>query len=134
MPSLHSALKLDRVQITLHGSKDFHNKGRPYVNGKESYRDVIDGICTAVNLGIRIVEIRINIDEENMHSLDILFDDLREYGLAWLENLRVYPFPVTQMTDSSKKYKVEMCWSSRVFKEIEILDDENRKRGFWGLS
>lgn len=97
-------ISLTNMQITLHGSRDFHNKARGYVGGKDSYDDVIDGIKYAREIGIPSIAIRVNMDRDNKDSLPELLADLRNNGLSNNKQIKIYPYPVFASSDNSDKY------------------------------
>ncbi len=129
---LHSEIGLDRAQVTLHGSEEFHNKERPYSDGSASYQEVVNGIKKAVNLGIKNIEIRVNVDKENANSMEKLLSDLTRQGLANKKNLRVYPYPITKMTENSAKYEVACIQQHDYFDKLRDWTKMITEKGFGG--
>ncbi len=71
---------LKSVKITLDGTKELHNKKRPFKNSRGSFDILIRNILSAVD---KIeVDIGGNFDEENIASLYDLLDYLADLGLA----------------------------------------------------
>ena len=120
------AVPLERIQVTLHGDKENHDSKRYYKGGKPSYEDVVDGIEETIRLNIPNIEVRVNIDLENVSSLENLLIDFDKRGLSNHENLRVYAYPVVHMTPESFGYKNKCLSIDSYFEKItgiiEIID------------
>lgn len=68
--------RIGSVQVTLDGPKEVHDKRRMTCNGRSAFDDIINNINKMLNNGIN-VSVRINLDEENIESVDELIDELR---------------------------------------------------------
>lgn len=64
---------IKRVQITLDGDKEFHNKKRPLADGSGTFDRILENINKIVDKEIPVV-LRINVDKENAESIPRLFD------------------------------------------------------------
>ena len=80
---------LDRVQITLDGTRAVYNKTKAYINrDPDAFGRVLDNITACLEAGIR-VQIRLNMDEKNADDLMDLADELGEH-FAGRKGLSVY--------------------------------------------
>lgn len=76
--------KIYKLQITIDGTKDFHNKRRIHKDGEETFERIITNIKLALERGIKI-SVRMNVDKQNIN----LFEDLRDY----FKRLHYFDFP-----------------------------------------
>ncbi len=72
-------LGLRHAKITIDGTREFHNKKRPFANGKGSFDVIIKNILSVADK----IDITVggNFDEENVNSIPELLDYLKELGL-----------------------------------------------------
>lgn len=126
------SVPLERIQVTIHGDKKNHDSKRFYVGGKPSYEDVVNGIGEAINRKIPNIEIRVNIDLENISSLEGLLTDLEKRGFSNHENLRVYAYPVVHMTPESLGYKSKCLSIDSYFEKITGIIELINAYGFCG--
>lgn len=68
-----SDLKIDCVQITVDGMREYHNKKRPHVNGENTFDVIMKNIILLLKNNISIT-FRINIDENNKNHIEEIFD------------------------------------------------------------
>lgn len=61
-------LKVKKVQITLDGPKETHDNRRPLVDGKPTFDTIVENLINTK--GIIPVDIRINVDENNLEELN----------------------------------------------------------------
>lgn len=76
--------KIYKLQITIDGTKDFHNKRRIHKDGVSTFDKIIKNIKLALERGIRI-SARMNVDKKNIN----IFEELRDY----FKTLRYFDFP-----------------------------------------
>jgi len=67
------------VQITLDGPPEIHDKRKPFINGGATFKLILDNILKAIDYFD--VSIRINVDDENIHSVRDLVDILSSLNL-----------------------------------------------------
>lgn len=72
--------QIHSLQVTLDGSREAHNKRRFLANGRPTYDVILDNIAAACKR-VRI-NLRINIDRHNRDTVDEIFNDLRDRGIA----------------------------------------------------
>lgn len=66
---------IKRLQITVDGDEEHHNKRRMLANGHGTYKTIMYNLNNAVNKGINVL-LRINVSEENIDSVTKLLDDI----------------------------------------------------------
>lgn len=65
-------LMIKNIQITLDGTKDYHDKKRPLVNGKGTFEKVSENFIKLLEKNINL-NLRINLDENNyLGTIDLL--------------------------------------------------------------
>ncbi|OON96853.1 MAG: hypothetical protein ATN36_04755 [Epulopiscium sp. Nele67-Bin005] len=62
---------IDKIQITLDGVEQVHNKRRPYMNNGNSFEKVINGIENLLSRDIQVL-IRMNVDKGNQFEIEPL--------------------------------------------------------------
>ena len=90
-------LKISRVQITLDGPEDSHNRRRFLKNGGSTFKKIINSIDTLIKCAPTVkVLIRVNIDEENADAFLPLYDNLME---RFEGKVSIYPAFTGDSTD-----------------------------------
>jgi len=76
------SLCIKNIQITLDGSKEYHDKQRPYIDGSGTFDIVKENILKIIDVGINVT-MRINVSKDNYDSipkvLDIIPYEKRKY-------------------------------------------------------
>lgn len=67
---------LDKVQVTLDGMGEEHERRKAYVDLPESYRITLENIQLLVKAGIAVV-VRLNMDPGNTESINTLYDHMK---------------------------------------------------------
>ena len=85
--------KIERLQITLDGPPEEHDKRRFLADKSGSFNMIADNITNALETGV-FINLRINIDQENINGLEILSDIF--YQKAWVkfDNFSPYTVPL----------------------------------------
>ena len=86
--------KISFLQITLDGTKTEHDKRRIYADGSGSFEKIARNISMALDLGVQI-EIRMNIDRNNINQLPELADEIIAQGWNKYKNFGAYTAVVT---------------------------------------
>jgi len=73
--------KIFNVQITIDGPEHIHNERRVAKNGKETYKILIRNIKNALASNL-VINIRINVDEQNIDQIHILLTDLDKHDIT----------------------------------------------------
>ncbi|PJI10521.1 MULTISPECIES: radical SAM/SPASM domain-containing protein [Clostridium] len=105
--------KIIKIQITLDGNKEIHDKRRIRADGTGSFDEICDSIDELVKLNI-CAALRINIDKENIKSLYKLINLIKDKKWNEAKNIITYVSPVL---DFSK--------NDTTFKESELLTKIN---------
>jgi uncharacterized protein len=71
---------LKGVKVTLDGSREHHDRKRPFKNGRGSFDTIVQNILQAVDS--IDVDVGCNFDEENIESFPELLEYLQQLGLA----------------------------------------------------
>jgi len=90
---------LDRIQITIDGKKDTHNKRRKLSSGGETYDKIISNVDTFIRYNTNtIVSIRVNLDSSNKYEFVEIYKELKE---RWYTHpkIDIYPAFVADYTD-----------------------------------
>ncbi|ADN37284.1 Radical SAM domain protein [Methanolacinia petrolearia DSM 11571] len=65
------------VQLTLEGSREYHDKIRKNIDGSGTYDTIAGAVKDCIEAGIKVL-LRIHVSKENSEGLDDLFFDLKE--------------------------------------------------------
>lgn len=87
------------LQITLDGCKEIHDKRRIRSDGNGTFEEIVKNVNGIINLNIPL-NIRINIDKENMHILNVLKVSLSEHNWIENKNIKIYGSPVIDFDNS----------------------------------
>lgn len=83
-------LAINKVQITIDGPKEYHDIKRPLINGQGTYERIIENILKLTQKNV-LINLRINIDKENVEHIEALFDEIpiesREKIIIYISNL-----------------------------------------------
>lgn len=80
------ACNLKRAQVTLDGPPEIHNRRRPLADGRGSFERILANLKSVA--GKFTLNLRINVDEDNRHTILDLMDLLEAEGLRG----RVIPY------------------------------------------
>lgn len=100
------------AQITIDGLKEIHDRRRTLKNGKSSFDIIIKNISDIQEFFK--VELRINIDKENINHIKELVNYLNLQN--WSENVNYYFAPIKE----TEEYEKEKCVSNTEVKKLEI--------------
>ena len=102
--------------VTLDGEKDVHNKKKNFVKpGFDGYSKVMELVKELLEHNI-IVACRINVDKNNIESLDKIVSSFDDYGHKDL--LNVYAAPVRRHTKESEEYCFDYQEYNQMFDKI----------------
>jgi uncharacterized protein len=94
---------LRMIQVTLDGSKEYHDTRRIYKNGKGTYKSIMDTIKTARENNI-LVMIRIQVAKDNINTMDTLFKDLATRKFNEDNGIKAYLFPLMEINEVCSSY------------------------------
>ena len=115
--------KISFLQITLDGTQAEHDKRRIYADGSGSFEKIARNITMALDLGVRI-EVRMNIDRNNLHQLPDLADEIVARGWNSYQNFSAYTAVVTT-SELNDKTSIKTTFNSW---ELDKALDEMRQQ------
>lgn len=101
------------AQITVDGPKEIHDTRRPLANGRGTYDVILDHLVETK--GILPINLRINVDYDNVAAADRVVETLREKGLL----TSVHPY-LGLITTQNDVYAPEKCFSSEQYSKINL--------------
>ena len=103
------------IQITVDGPEVVHNKRRPLAGGKDTFKNIVNGIDKSLEAGFA-VNLRTVVDKENMNDLVQLADYAIEKG--WTAN----PLFKTQL---GRNYELHFCQSdqNKLYDRVSLYRD-----------
>jgi uncharacterized protein len=108
------ASHIERLQVSLDGSKELHDKIRCLPNGQPTYDTILRNVEESCDEFL--IFLRINIDAKNVDRIPDLFDDLVNRGLA--RRIHVYFAHVDNVNVNSAPYQ-DSCLSVQEYAERE---------------
>lgn len=106
--------KIERLQISLDGSREFHDSNRCLPNGTPTYDRILENVedtCDEFKIFLRI-----NVDANNHEAIPELLDDLEQRGLA--SRLYVYFAHVDDVNENSAAYH-DSCLPVEHYAKVE---------------
>lgn len=95
---LLAAARVNLIQITLDGAKDYHDTRRILLSGAPTYNKIVNNIKEFIDIVNISVNIRVNIDYRNSRGIEELLENLYTEGLGNKKNLRLYFAPIEAIT------------------------------------
>lgn len=121
--------KIENIQISIDGTREYHDKRRPLINGIGTYDIIMRNVKNALDNDLKIV-IRINIDKHNIKNIEDFFKDLRSRNFHKYDKLQInleIVSPITNPTDHCKKY---VYYSDEEMADLKGLWNTQVKYGF----
>ncbi len=100
---------LSQVQITLDGPPDEHDKRRIYADGTGSFERIADNIDLALDRGVA-VQVRLNVDKDNILSLVELGSIFEHRGWVGRSNFTAYTAPIRGGKGASGRARTFTSW------------------------
>jgi uncharacterized protein len=90
-----------RIQITMDGSRAFHDQRRIYSDGRGTYDKILESICLLNKYGIKdAIDLRINVDKNNINSLEEVLKDIYDkVGYIYIGLLRAVGNNLERVSD-----------------------------------
>ena len=82
-----------RVQVSLDGSKELHDKSRVSLSGEPTYDKILKNIRMMAERKTQ-VSIRLNLDRKTMGSVTKLIKDLKDNGILGNKHVGIYASPL----------------------------------------
>ncbi|MBI3653567.1 MAG: radical SAM protein [Acidobacteria bacterium] len=76
---------IEKIQVTIDGAPEMHDKIRIYPSGKGSFESISDNISRALDRGV-VINLRINIAKYNIQQLPTIVEHIQQKGWAKYEN------------------------------------------------
>lgn len=109
-----SELKIREIQVTLDGTEEFHDKRRIGKNGEPTFKRTIEKI-KLLNKNNISVSLRINVDNENVVSLDRLMKIISDEGIK----ANVYLGHIQANTEACKSNE-NICMNKTEFYDLNF--------------
>ena len=90
--------KIRRLQITLDGEEENHNRKRPHYRAGDSFDAIMKNVALALSLDVQ-VSMRINTDYDNVDILPALFDLFKDRGFTEYPKFSAYSALVHQIEE-----------------------------------
>ncbi len=104
------------VQITLDGTREFHDRRRVLKNGGPTFDRIYENIKVVAQYFDKIT-LRVNVDKENLNAFDAIVAKLDRDGL--IPKVQPYPGQVDALTDVCKHIS-SRCLSQEEFARFEV--------------
>lgn len=106
-------LRVNKVQITIDGSRDIHNSRRPLINGGCTYDVIMENLVATK--GIIPINIRINVDADCVDAADDVITFLKNNSL--LEHVIPY---LGFVLPYGNYYQKEKCFSTEEYSNLNL--------------
>jgi uncharacterized protein len=80
--TLLANMGINSIQVSIDGTRDIHDKFRPYKNGKGTYIDIVEGLNRLVSIWSGNIIIRINVSKSNYEYIPRAVDLLCQMPFA----------------------------------------------------
>jgi uncharacterized protein len=115
--------KISSLQITLDGPPSEHDQRRVYADGRGSFEKIARNLTMALDLGVQI-EVRMNIDRNNIHQLPELAEEIISRGWHKYQNFSAYTARVNT-SELNEKTSIKTTFNSW---ELNQALDEMRQQ------
>ena len=119
------------IQITLDGNKAIHDKRRIRKDGTGTFDDITKGIDILLDIGLPRINVRVNVDNENIESLNEFKQYMEEKGWDANENFHCDIAPVTDHTNEKKHAVME---ENEIVKRITEIYPQYQEGSFTQLA
>lgn len=116
--------KIDNIQITLDGGPEEHDRRRIHADGTGSFDQIQRSVTMALELGTT-VQIRVNIDRNNLDQLPIIARVVIENGWNRYRRFDVHAAPITPINDQTDRKTTFTTWQLR--EGIDALREEHEE-------
>lgn len=117
-------LHLQSLQITVDSNSKIHDKRRILVNGKPTYKKIVENICVALQNEIKVI-LRMNVDKENLQQpIEVLEDIPREYR-------KLVAVSVSNIFQNEEKYSSYFIYRKAIEMGYLYSERKNNYHGCW---
>jgi len=106
-----SLWKLEKIQITLDGTREVYNERKAYIYEGDAFERVTGNIKRLLDADVK-VRIRLNLDEDNFDDLCRLCDELSE-RFATYENFSIYSHLLFQIINEGDTERLTSLYEKR---------------------
>ncbi|MEA1936676.1 MAG: SPASM domain-containing protein [Patescibacteria group bacterium] len=118
--------KLDRVQITLDGPKDIHDKRRVRKDGSGTFDKITKNILVVLEKNlVKKIHLRINFDRQNINAVPLLFDFFSTRNIQ--DRIELSFGVITSTISKEGKQKISDSW----FNNFGLSQKENASKYLW---
>jgi uncharacterized protein len=101
--------KIARIQITLDGPSYEHDTRRIYADGQGSFQQIAENITMALELGVN-VNVRMNIDRNNIDQLPVLAEQMISHGWTAYRTFNAYTAPIRASNEKTSIKTTLSAW------------------------
>lgn len=92
---------IEYLQVTLDGNKYWHDKKRPFVDGRDTYEKIVSNIKENIEI-LPKINIRINLDKNNKHTFFEVINEFKNIK----DNISIY---LAKVDNNNDTYKDNLC-------------------------
>jgi len=93
--------RVTSAQVTIDGLEKTHDKMRPLISGRGSYKKIIENIGNVLEQTPLTVAMRVNVGRENVDECNELLDEMKRHGFDKRPNFQLYFSPIDAATEDS---------------------------------
>ncbi len=110
-------LKVRNIQVTIDGGEQEHDKRRPLIGDKPTFKTILDNLCSIKDCEVveKInIALRVNIDRTNVEDIDTIMKILKKNKLD-----KIFNIYIARVKDSNKSFDKNLCFCTEEFSELE---------------
>lgn len=107
-------LDINGLQITIDGNEEYHNSRRFLINGKGTYRKIIDNLKENIDK-LNNVSLRINIDKNNFNYNEELLEEIYSFD----KDGKIFPY-LGKICETEKVFSSDNCLTDTEFSNIDF--------------
>src|SRR5690606_19828824 len=117
------------AQVTIDGVEETHDKMRPMVSGRGSFKTIVENIGAVLDQTPLGISMRVNVGQCNVDECDRLLDDFDQRGFARRGNFSLYFAPIDAATPESGTAWEEGMPRAEYNKALVALGERARSLG-----
>lgn len=118
---------ISSIQITIDGDQPIHNKRRIHVDGSGTFDSICNSIDKLLNIGLHI-DLRINVDAENIEHIPELKEIITQHG--WAHNPLLVPYAAPVKCYNIRKKTKNILTDSEMLDKLILNKCYGGKDGF----
>ncbi len=116
--------EIKKIQITLDGCKEEHDKRRHFKNGHGTYEIIFRNALKILELGIA-VDFRINVDKNNINGMQELISYINSSELIFFNNFNYYFAQITDHLNPSNPNLLDEAELAIELDKLNLIDKGN---------